>query len=265
MRQLPLRQCAWLLIIAFAVIGGVAHAETLKPGPDAPQWAHAGAALLLYLHIGGGAFGLVSGLTASLAEKGAVVHRAAGAVFLVSMFITYLIGAGVAPFLEQGQRPNFVAGILALYLLITGVMAARRGSFVAGTAERFGLAVALIITGMGALFMVMGANSESGTVDGSPPQAFLIFIIGGGVAALGEVNALIRRELSERARITRHLWRMCFSFFIASGSLFFGQPQLFPEWFNGSLLSAAVTFFPIFILVIWAVRVRFGHLDHESA
>ena len=48
------------------------------------------------------------------------------------MFVTYLIGAGVAPFLETGQRPNFVAGVLALYLLTSGVMAAMRRDFRAG-------------------------------------------------------------------------------------------------------------------------------------
>ena len=243
-----------LSLAAFAA--GVAHAERLEVPADAPLWAHAGAALLLYLHIGGGAAGLLAGLVAVLFRKGAAVHRAAGKIFFVSMFVSYLIGAGVAPFLTTGQRPNFTAGVLALYLLVTGVRAARRKVFEAGRAEWIGMGVALIVTGLGALFMVMGANSESGTVDGSPPQAFYIFIAAGSAAFLGEAHAIVKRRLSETARVVRHLWRMCFAFFIGTGSLFLGQPQVFPDWFNGSPLPFALAFFPLFVLLIWAVRVR---------
>lgn len=249
---------ATALVFAAMVSIGVACAERLEPGEDAPAWAHVGAAVLLYLHVGGGAIGLASGLVASFARKGRTIHRAAGKVFLASMAVAYLVAAGVAPFLTQGQRPNFVAGVLALYLLITGVTAARRRVFVAGRSEAFGLATALAITAMGALFMVMGANSESGSVDGSPPQAFYIFITAGVFAAYGELNALVRRRLSDMARTSRHLWRMCFSFFIASGSLFFGQPQVFPDWFNNSPLPLALGFFPILVLLIWIIRVRAG-------
>ena len=252
------------LVVAVAMLGAAffsadAHAVKLEVGPDAPTWAHIGAAILLYLHIGGGAVGLVAASTASLTRKGGVVHRAAGKVFLVAMFIAYLIGAGVAPFLAESQRPNFVAGILALYLLVTGVMAARRRNFQAGRAEYVGLIVALTITGMGVLFMVMGANSETGTVDGSPPQAFFLFVFAGVAAASGELNVIIKRSLSNVARTMRHLWRMCVSFFFASGSLFLGQPQVFPAWFNDSILPFVLAFVPLLVMVIWLVKVRWAH------
>ncbi len=103
-----------------------------------------------------------------------------------------------------------------------------------------------------------GANSVTGTVDGSPPQAFYIFIIAGSLAAAGEINVLVRRKLSQVARKTRHLWRMCFSFFIASGSLFFGQPQVFPDWFNGSVLPGSLAVVPLLVMIFWATAVRFG-------
>jgi hypothetical protein len=204
------------------IASATAHAVTLEVDPDAPVWAHLGAQVLLVLHIGGGAVGLVAGTAACATRKGGTAHRMAGKVFFVSMFVAYLIGALVAPFLSEGQRPNFVAGILALYLLISGVAAARRRGFRAGGAETSGLLVALFITGMGVFFAVEGTNSPSGTVDGSPPQAFFVFILAGSIAAAGEINVLIRRELTNAARTLRHLWRMCASFFIASGSLFFG-------------------------------------------
>ena len=76
------------------------------------------------------------------------------------------------------------------------------------------------------------------------------------MAAAGEVNVLVRRELSDMARKVRHLWRMCFSFFIASGSLFLGQPQVFPDWFNASFLPALLALAPILVMLVWVIKIR---------
>ena len=255
------------LLCVFAFGAGTAHAAKLELSPDAPALAHAGAALLLYLHIAGGIIGLLMGALAIASRKGGTTHRAVGNVFFVSMFVTYLIGAGVAPFLTEGQRTNLVAGILALYLLISGWRTARREGSQAGQAEMLGLAVALAVTALGLLFMQMASNSPSGTVDGSPPQAFLVFVVAGSAAAAGELNVLLRRGISGRARVARHLWRMCFSLFIASGSLFLGQPQVFPRWFNATPLPFVFAFAPLVAMAIWLTLVRFRRfgLRHEHA
>lgn len=245
-----------LLGIVFMCVG-VAHAATLQAPPDAPLLVRFGADALLYAHIAGGAMGLLSGTAAIASPKGGTIHRAAGKVFLVSMFIAYLIGAGVAPFMEEGQRPNFVAGVLALYLLITAWLTVRRGSSNrAGPLNYVGAALALIITGLGVGFMFIALNNPTGTIDGSPPQAFIIFMVGGSFAFLGEVNMIVRRSLVGPARLARHLWRMCASMFFASGSLFFGQPQVFSDAFNQSLLPALLSFAPIIAMLIWLVLVR---------
>lgn len=233
------------------------YAAKLIISPEASIFLHFGAAALLYAHIGGGLIGIISGVTASLSRKGAIIHRVAGKVFFISMFICYVIGALVSPFLDEGQRPNFVAAILALYLLLTGVLAAKRKPFYAGITEKIGLITALLITGLGITFMVMGQNSESGTVDGSPPQAFILFIIMGSIAAVGELNVIIKGQLPENLRSMRHLWRMLSSFFIASGSLFFGQPQVFPAWFSASILPTLFALFPLIILFIWLTKQLF--------
>ncbi len=239
-----------LAILSVVLIGsGNAHAETLKVSPDAPFIAHLGAGVLLYAHIIGGAIGLASGITASFTKKGSKLHRVSGHVFLFSMFVTYLVGSGVAPFLETGQRPNFVAGILALYLLISGVAAAKRKRFEAGVYEYAGLVTAFFVAAMGAVFAYIGMNSPTGTIDGTPPQAFVLFILLGTIAMLGEVHVIVRKSISYSVRISRHLWRMCASFFIASASLFLGQPRVFPDWFNASPAPFLLSFVPIFVLV----------------
>jgi hypothetical protein len=97
----------------------------------------------------------------------------------------------------------------------------------------------------------MGAASPTGTVDNTPPQAFVIFIAAGLFAAAGEIHVLARRSLAGAARLARHLWRMCFSFFIASGSFFFGQQQLMPDWLRESPAPMALGFFPLIALLVW--------------
>lgn len=49
---------------------------------------------------------------------------------------------------------------------------------------------------------------------------------------------------------------MCSSFFLASGSLFLGQPQVFPAWFNASPLPFLLAFAPIMALVYWMAKTR---------
>ena len=72
-------------------------------------------------------------------------------------------------------------------------------------------------------------------------------------------------------RIARHLWRMCFGLFIASGSFFLG-PQNRPlrllssvgvgQHLPAALFSVGVyvvlTVLPLFLLVFWLLRVRFA-------
>lgn len=241
------------LVVAGFLATGSAHALRLHVSPDAPAWQHVGAALLLILHIGGGVVGLVSGAAALSTKKGGQIHRTAGKIFLPAMFVTYAIGAGVAPFLAEQQRPNFVAGILALYLLITGWRAAKRRVLSAGLEDKLGLVAALVIASAGFVFMQMASRSATGTVDGSPPEAFVVFAVAGSFAVFGELNLLFRGALSGAARIARHLWRMCVSLFLASGSFFLGQPQVFPAWFNATPLPFLFAFLPLLALLYWLV------------
>lgn len=250
-----------------------ALALRLEVPADSHLFFHFSAYVLLYAHIGGGALGIVSGTVASLTRKGSQVHRSAGKLFLWSMFLCYLIGALVAPFLTSQQSTNFVAALLALYLLLSGVSAASRRQFVADIREQTGAAVAAFVTLLGIIFMVLSYRDPSGTFDGSPPQAYILFIVAGSLALVGELNALYQHTLPQTSRIFRHLWRMCMSFFIAAGSAFFGQSAFFPEWFNATYLPLALGFFPLIILIIYTgkflvgliVRKRTGAVAHSSS
>lgn len=253
-RQVVLYRLMLAGVVAVGVVmAAPALANTLQAAPGAPLWMQLGAKLLLWLHIGGGALGLLSGTVAILAPKGRPVHRMAGKFFFGAMFTAYAIGAGVAPFLIDGQRPNFVAGILALCLLVTAGLAAWRRDPKVGPIEYVSLAAALSVVAAGVLFMVQAGSSHSRTVDGSPPQAFILFIAVGAVAAMGDMHVIFRRSITGVSRISRHLWRMCLSLFIASGSFFLGQQQLLPPAMVGSLWQYAPVLFPIVAMVIWLI------------
>lgn len=229
----------------------------LHVDPDAPRWMHIAATTLLTLHIGGGSLGILSGTVALLSRKGAPLHRAAGSVFFAAMLTAYAVAAGVSPFLDRGQWVNTIAAITALYLLISGWLTVKRGEDArAGTLERTGLVVALAVAGCGALINYLAAKTSSGTIDGSPPQAAYVFVFAGTVAAAGELNVILRGGIAGAARVARHLWRMCFSLFIAAGSFFLGQQQVMPEWLQGSPILVALALAPLGFLAFWLFRVR---------
>jgi hypothetical protein len=78
------------------------------------------------------------------------------------------------------------------------------------------------------------------------------------LAAVGDVRMLVRGGVTGARRIGRHAWRMSFGLFIATGSFFLGQQQVFPVRWRGSVALIVLGVFPLGLLLYWAVRVRFG-------
>lgn len=230
----------------------------LEAPAGSPWWLTFAADALLFLHIAGGAVGLLSGAAALVARKGSRAHTAAGTIFVVAMTIMASIGAAVSPFLPIPQRANVVAGILTLYLVATAWLAVRRRQIVAGRLDVAGLIVALAIVCTGALWAVQASNSPTGTLDGSPPQAFYVFIVFGGFAAAGDLRLVWKGRLAGAPRLRRHLWRMCAALFIASGSFFLGQQKVMPEWMRGSAWLFVPALAPLAAMVYWLVRMRFA-------
>jgi len=69
---------------------------------------------------------------------------------------------------------------------------------------------------------------------------------------------LARGGISGRQRITRHLWRMCYGLFIATGSFFLGQQQVFPAFLRGSIFLTVLALLPFLLMIYWLFRVRFS-------
>src|SRR6202045_455290 len=77
------------------------------------------------------------------------------------------------------------------------------------------------------------------------------------LAAAGDIHMLMRGGVFGAKRIARHLWRMCFGWFIATGSFFLGQQQVFPAWLRGSPALLVPAVLPLVLLIFWMIRIRF--------
>ncbi|QNM96014.1 hypothetical protein [Chitinimonas koreensis] len=239
--------------------------STLAFGPDAPFLAHLAADALLWLHIAGGTVGIAAGTLVLLLPKGGRLHRLCGRVFFASMSVAFAIGAGVAPFLDDGQRPNFVAGLFSLYLVVSGWLTLRRRRRGTGPLDLLGLAIAAATAIAGAMLVQLAKASPTGTVDGAPVQSFYLFLVLGTVASLDDLGAIVRKGYTGAARIARHLWRMCAALFFASGSLFLGQPQVFPAYLRESAWLFLPVVLPLLCMLSWLLRLAWKSWRMRSA
>ena len=80
------------------------------------------------------------------------------------------------------------------------------------------------------------------------------------LAAAGDVRMLLRGGVFGAQRIVRHLWRMCFGLFIATGSFFLGQgSKVFPAFILKTNVLFIPAILPLILLIFWLFRVRFTY------
>ena len=135
-------------------------------------------------------------------------------------------------------------------------MAARRHRGVPGRFEKFACAAVLAI---GALIVLRGVELALAPLPPKqPPGPFALFALGAIClgAGLGDLRFVLRGTLSPTQRIRRHLWRMCFAFFIATGSFFLGQQKVLPQAWHGSPVLLVLAFAPFALMLFHLVRVR---------
>ena len=225
------------------------------------------------LHIGAGFVALVSGFIAVLAPKGGRMHRAAGTVFFAAMLVMGAF-AGWLAVVRPGQLVNLFIATLAIYLVGTSWLAARRRDGRIGAAERVLLAVSLALW---APFAVLAFQLAFGlpplfksAVPFEGPVLIAIYAFAGvlGVAALSDLKVVVQGRIAGAPRIARHLWRMCLGLTLATGSAFTnGFARLLPGPYHVPLAFFMPQFLPVVLLVFWLMRVRLtGWLKgHEAA
>jgi uncharacterized membrane protein len=230
----------------------------LHINPDSSILVHAAAAALLYLHVGAGSVGLLSGTAAAIVRKGSDLHRMTGKIFVVSMLLMSGIGACVAPFLPTPERASVVAGVLTFYLVLSSWAAVKRKPGQVGRFDYGLLLVSLGISAAGAYFLWLASRSPNGELDGQPGAAFVMFVVVGGLAALGDLRLILKRGVTGATRLARHLWRMSVALFIAANSLFLGQQQVFPKAVRSSGLLFMPALLILALLAYWLCHVGYG-------
>ena len=76
-------------------------------------------------------------------------------------------------------------------------------------------------------------------------------------AAAGDARVLRRGFFPTGSqRLARHLWRMCYATFSATGSFFLGQAQVIPEPLRITPALWVLALLPLGFLFYWLWRVR---------
>lgn len=210
----------------------------------------------LVLHIVAGVLALVAGYVALFAEKGARLHRSSGTVFVYVMLAMTTSGFVMA--VGRGASPsiNVPAALLTAYLVVTGLATVRPPA----TGERWlNLGALMVALGVGVVCLTFGfdaLSSANGAREGTPAFPFLMFGVVSLVASALDVRMIRAGGLHPSARLTRHLWRMCYALFIAALSFFLGQADEFPAALRQPALLAVPVLVPFLSMLYWLWRVR---------
>jgi hypothetical protein len=211
--------------------------------------------LALAVHFTAGLVSIVAGTIALSVAKGGRLHKQSGLVFTWAMVVLGLTAAGIGSY---EKRPGQVfGGLLAAYLVFSGMTTVKS---LPGIGRRFAVAL------MALAFAYAAANLYVGWTEWLDPTVKVVGrprvvppLVGGAVfllAAIGDLRAIRAGGSSGSRRLARHLWRMCFGLFVATGSFFLGQAKFIPEPVRLVPLLLVLGFAPILFLFYWLWRVR---------
>lgn len=202
---------------------------------------------MLGLHIFGGAVAIVSGFTALFAGKGSSLHRGSGQVFVAGMVI---LGLSAAPL---GNTPG---GLMAVYFAVTAFTTVRPVSRYLDTGLMLlALAFGLLSVADGTGTLLDGKMARNGV-----PVPMILFL--GTVMLLsswGDYKLIRRGPLRGSPRVIRHLWRMCFSLWIAAGSFFTIRARvetILPEPFLDFRVRMIPVVLPLLAIFYWLWRIK---------
>lgn len=190
---------------------------------------------IVWVHIVMGMIGILTGAAALAVTKGSPVHRGAGVVFVVAMLLMAGSAAIRSSQVEHLDDLNFWMAALTIYLVVSGWSAAHDRRFVVRPWQWLQPFAAIgIATG---LFALSARTSAEGPA--------MVFGVVAALSGIADVRWLWPRPERARNRLLRHLWRIGLALFIAVGSFFLGQQQVFPY----SIRKSGVLFLPVLMVV----------------
>jgi hypothetical protein len=198
---------------------------------------------------------IVTGTIALAVAKGGRLHKRSGLVFTWAMVVLGLMAAGIGTY---ENRPGQVfAGLLAAYLVFSAMTTVKP---LPGIGQRFNVALMVLAFAYAVASLYGGVHEwldRTVQVIGRP-RVVPPLVIGTVMllAAIGDLRAIRAGGLRGSRRLARHLWRMCFGLFVATGSFFLGQMKFIPEPVRIVPLLLVLAFAPILFLFYWMWRVR---------
>jgi hypothetical protein len=168
-------------------------------------------------------------------------------VFAVAMLVMASTGAGMAAMV--GERVSILAGLLTFYMVASGWLTVRHA---VAEARTWLVAGATFALGLGAMAYFWGLTARAG---GGMTPVFYVF---GTIALLAgalDVRLLRAGAIAGAHRLARHLWRMGFAMFVATGSFFLGQADEIPEPLRIYPLLAVPVVAVVLFTPFWLVRV----------
>jgi uncharacterized membrane protein len=207
--------------------------------------------VLLPIHIAAGGLALVLGALALSVKKGGTVHRRSGLLFVYAMLVMGISAAILGN----------IGGLMAAYFVVTALTTVRP---VSPWTRRLNVAALAVAVGLTLLDIVGGVkafNSPRGVLNGVPFQMLFFIASVMILAVIGDVRIMRFGVPRGGPRLARHLWRMCFALFIASGSFFSIRSRvakILPEPFT----TVPMRMLPILLIFgamfywLWRVRRR---------
>jgi len=213
--------------------------------------------VLLPLHIVAGGLAIILGAVALLAAKGRALHRKSGILFVYAM-VTMGLSASILA-LRNGFNPNFLGGLTSAYFVLTALTTVRPVSL---WSRRLNLAAMVVAFALALLEIGLGVKalaSPHWMINGVPgPMMFFMAAIT-LMGSAGDLRVMRAGPLRGAPRLKRHLWRMCFALFIATGSFFSIRSRvarILPEPFLSAPMRALPVLLVFLAMFYWLWRVR---------
>ena len=208
-------------------------------------------AFLSDAHFWTGSLAVISGFTAFAARKGRRVHRAAGMIFVIAM--AALTASGLWLSIARNILFTVFLSAIAFHAFATGWAAARLETLTGKLATRVSPLISASIVLGAAYGGVRAAATPEGVLNDLPPDAFYIVAGVGSVIFIFDLVFATAENPTEQRRLTRHLWRMGFSFFLATAIFFFGNNHVLPE----ALRILPVLSAPVITVLLWTIYYAF--------
>ena len=192
---------------------------------------------MIEIHYVAGLLAILTGFVALFSPKGSHLHRRSGRLFVVAMVVMLGLGALMAFFVVD-KPGNGLSALFTIYLVVTSLLTVTRRvedvrshtTWLAG----FALAIGVLALVDGSLLLAPAALA----------------------CGVSDLRMLRRGSITGTQRLVRHLWRMTFALFVATGSFFLGQAKVIPEPLRNFALLSIPVLAVLAMLLYWLWRMN---------